>query len=1031
MRIRLLLDKKSVRVIALASWLVLLAISHSFAQELIQVSGQVKSQDNGQPLPGVNILEPGTANGTASDSDGKYTISVPSNAKLTFSFIGYVNEHIDVNGRSAIDVTLAPDFTTLQEVVVVGYGVVKKSDVTGSVVSLKKDDLTPGANINVQQSLQGRAAGVQVYQKSGEPGSAMRVSIRGISSISAGNDPLYVIDGMPVNNISPVGSAGVAGVSNNPNVRNPLNGINPADIESIEILKDASATAIYGARGSNGVVMITTKKGAAGALKINYNVQYGTQEASNKLDLLSGEEYRDVLNDIIDAGGGVAGERVTNEVVNVDWQDQLYQTALIRSHDLNLSGGKDNTKFYASLGYFDQEGVIKNSSTERYTIRFNLENAAAKKYAVGININSSFIHDKFNSVGLGINENGSALYSAIYYDPTYPVLDADGKYNRSPFMTTMDHPLALINGQYSNSNSFRTFASVYGEYFINPDISAKVRVSGDVNTSRRNTWIDPKTIIGAPFGGIASINTGTVSYYMGEGTLNYNRDINEKHSVNAVLGSTYEHFGSESFQGGGRGYAAPDLTYDAIGSGTPELNEIGSGRASSIIVSFLGRINYAFKNRYLLTASFRADGSSRFGPNNRFGYFPSFAAGWKIHEEPFLQGATFVDELKLRGSYGSVGSQAIGNYIYFETYRAESSGPVFGGNRSTLFFPSRLSNPDLKWESATQADIGIDFSFFDRRLTGSVEYYSRKTSDLLLALPQPLSTGFSSKIVNIGSMKNTGIDLMLSGDVIRADDFTWTAGTNFSTLKNEVISLGPLEQILGGGVGFIRNPGIIKPGESLMSYYGYKVIGVWQTGDDFTGYPASVKPGDLKFEDRDGNKKIDPDDRTILGKPLPDFTYGITNTFRYKNLSLSVFIEGTYGGSVLNAVAVDSYFPVSFRRNRLAELYLNRWTPENPTNEYPSFLNPTSQGEQLVNSRTVEDASYLRLQSAQINYNFNLNKGVFKRIQVFVTGQNLFTLTKYKGIDPAVSATGDDVLKIDYSSYPMTRTLLIGANFQL
>jgi TonB-dependent starch-binding outer membrane protein SusC len=1031
MRIRIRIIKSLVHAVAIASGLILLTAVQAAAQEKIQVTGTIKSQDNGSVLPGANVLEVGTTNGTVADSEGKYSLSVSSNATLVFSFIGYLSEELPVNGQAVIDMVMVPDIATLQEVVVVGYGTVKKSDVTGAVVSLKKDDLTPGALINVEQSIQGRAAGVQVYQKSGEPGSAMSVKIRGVSSISAGNDPLYVIDGMPINNLSPVGAAGVPGVANNPNARNPLNGINPADIESIEILKDASATAIYGSRGANGVVLITTKKGSTDRLKVNYSVQYGVSKPSNSLEVLTGEEYRDVLNSIIDAGGGVASERVTNEVVNADWQNELYQSAMTQSHDLNLSGGKDNTKFYASLGYFQQEGVIKKSGTERYTLRLNLENGITKKYALGIALNTSFINDQYNSVGLGINENGSSLYSAIYYDPTYPLLNDNGDYNRSPFMTTIDHPLALVNGQYANGRSFRTFGSVYGEYFILPTLSAKVRVSGDVNTSRKNTWIDPKTIIGAANGGLAAIHTGTVNYYMGEATLNYNKVFNDNHSINAVAGTTYEHFGSESFQGSGKGYTSSELTYDAIGSGNALLNTIGSGRASSVIVSFLGRANYSFKNRYLLTASFRADGSSRFGSNNTFGYFPSAALAWKMHEEPFLSGAEFIDELKLRVSYGSVGSQAIANYLYLATYSANSSGPVFGGNRATLFAPSRLANPDLQWESSAQADVGVDFSFFEKRISGSVEYYSRKTSDLLLDLPQPLSTGFGFKTVNIGSMRNTGVDLMLSGDIIRTSRFTWSVGGNYSWLKNEVLSLGPLEQIFVGSAGPVVNASIIKPGESLGTFYGYKVIGVWQAEDDFTGYPVSVKPGDLKFEDRDGNKIIDAKDRTILGKSLPDFTYGISSTFKYRNLSLSVFLEGAQGGSILNSVAVDSYFPVSFRRNRLAKPYLNRWTPENPTNEYPSFVNPTSQGQQQVNSRTVEDASYLRLQSAQISYNFNFNKGPFRSIQLFVTGQNLFTITNYTGIDPAVNALGDDVLKIDYSSYPMTRTFLVGANFQL
>lgn len=1027
----LLLKTNPLRLTILISVFCLALTDNIFGQEMIEVSGTVTSLDNGQVLPGTNVIQAGTLNGTVTDSNGNYKISVPVNAKLVFSFIGYLNEEVSVNGRSKIDLVMSPDLQTLQEVVVVGYGVVKKSDVTGSVVSIKKEDLTPGANINVQQSIQGRVAGVQVYQKTGEPGSTMNVKVRGVSSITAGNDPLYVIDGMPVNNNAPVGSSGVPGIASNPNVRSPMNGINPADIESIEVLKDASATAIYGARGSNGVILITTKKGASGGLKINYNVQYGVSKASNKLDLLTGEEYRDVLNAIIDDGGGVPGERVTNDVVNVDWQEELRQTGTMRIHDLNFSGGKDNTKFFASFGYFGQDGVIKRSGTERYTLRLNIENSVPQKYAFGINMNASFISDKINSVGIGVNENGGALYSAIYYDPTYPVYDADGNYNRSPFFpTTIDHPLAMIENQYSNASSYRTFATAYGEYFILPSLSAKVRISGDVNTSRRNSWVDPSTIIGRGTGGIAQINSGTVNYYMGEATLNFNKQLNDNNAVNAVLGSTYEHFGSESNMSRGQGYTAPELTYDAIGSGNSALNSIGSGRSSSVIVSFLGRVNYTFRNRYLLTASFRADGSSRFGPNNRFGYFPSAAAAWKLHEESFLSNVTFLDELKLRGSYGLVGSQAIDNYIYFATYSAVSNGAIFNDARTTKFEPSRLSNPDLKWESSAQSDIGVDFSFFDSRLKGSVEYYSRKTSDLLLDLPQPLSSGFGSKTVNIGSMRNTGIDLTLSADVIRKSNFTWTAGTVFSTVKNEVLSLGPLDQIFIGSVGFINNPGIIKPGESLGSYYGYKVIGVWQEGDDFTGWSAAIKPGDLKFEDRDGNKSIDAEDRTILGKSIPDFTYGITNTFRYKNLSLSIFMEGAKGGSILNGVAVDSYFPVSFRRNRLAEPYLNRWTLENPTNKYPSFVNPTSQGQQLVNSRTVEDASYLRLQSAQLNYNFKLTKGAVKNVQLFVTGQNLFVITGYSGIDPAVSATGADVIKIDYSAYPMTRTFMVGANIQ-
>ncbi|HEY8896849.1 MAG TPA: TonB-dependent receptor [Niastella sp.] len=1009
--------------------LLLFAVLSAHAQSRV-VTGKVTAATTGEPLADVTVMIKQTTTAVTTNSTGTFSIKVENdNAVLVVSYVNFKTQEVAVKNFANVNIKLEPTDGSLGEVVVVGYGTVKKTDLTGSVVSLKAKDLNPGANVNVEQSLIGRAAGVQVYQKSGEPGSAMSVKIRGASSITAGNDPLYVIDGMPVNNLAPVGGSG-AGFVATPNPRNPLNSLNPADIESIEILKDASATAIYGSRGSNGVVIITTKKGASGRMKVGYNAYYGSQEVANSLELLSGQQYKEVLNAIIDAGGGVATERVVNDPVNTDWQKELYRKANVQSHDLSFSGGRDNTRYYASLGYFNQQGVLLNSGVKRYTARFNLDNSVAKKYAFGFNVNTSYIHDDYNSVGLGINENGSALYSAMNYDPSYPVYDANGAYYRSPFMTTMDHPLALINGQYAKSDGFRTFGTIYGEYFIIPSLSVKVKGAGDVNIVQRNTWLDPSTIAGGAAGGIATINTGNVNYYMGEATLNYNKEIGKDHRLVAVAGSTYEHFGSNSFGGNGRGYSLPDLTYNAIGTGTSTLNQIGSGRASTKIISYLGRVNYSYLDRYLLTASIRADGSSRFGPNNRFGYFPSVAVAWKIQEEDFLHQFDFIDELKLRASYGIIGSQSIANYLYITTF-SNGGDAIFGGVRTTSLAPSRVANPDLKWEAAKQADIGVDFAFFNRRLTGSIEYYDRRTSDLLLDLPVPLSTGFGVKTQNIGGMKNTGIDITLNGDLFRSNKgFNWNMGVVFSTIKNKVTSLGPLEQIITGSAGNISGAAIIKPGESLGSYYGYEVEGVWQTGDDFSTAPTGVKPGDLKFKDVVADKTINAGDRTILGKSVPDFTYGITNNFEYKGLSLSVFIEGSQGASIINNMMIDSYFPVSFRRNRLAEPYLNRWTPDNPTNKYPSFVNPTSQGQQSINSRTVEDASYLRMQSVRLGYNFKLNTKVVKSLQAYVTGNNLFTITKYTGVDPAVNAIGDDILKIDYSSYPMTRTFLVGVNVQ-
>lgn len=994
---------------------------------IIAITGKVVD-DKGEGVMGVNIQIKGTTKGANTDQNGYYSISVPDEkAVLVFSSIGFVTQETTVGRRSTINIVLETDVKTLNEVVVVGYGSVKKSDLTGSVVSLKSKELTAGLNQNFQQSLIGRAAGVQVYQKSGEPGSAMSVKIRGASSITAGNDPLYVIDGMPINDGSPVTGTGDSFVSN-PNPRNPLNSLNPNDIESIEILKDASATAIYGARGSNGVVLITTKKGNEGGLRVNYSGSYGVQTVANSPKMLTGEQYRDVLNGIIDAGGGNANERITGSVTNTDWQSMLFQQATVQNYDLSFQGGNNNTKYYVSLGYMDQAGVVKNSGSTRYSARFNLENRIKDKYTFGINLNTSYIKDLYNSVGIGVNENASALYAAIFYDPTIAPYKEDGSYNRSIYMT-MDHPVALINGQIANSDSYRTFGTMFAEYFFMPALSAKVKIGGDINTSQRNVWIAPMTLNGVQNNGIASILTGTRSYYMGEFTMNYTKQI-AKHFISAVAGATNEHFGSNSFSGTGKGYTLPDLKYDAIGSGTQSLNTIGSGRAETQLISFLGRVNYSFNDKYLITASIRADGSSRFGPNNRYGFFPSAAFAWKAHEEAFMKDISAISELKLRASYGVIGNQSIGNFLFLPTFGIGGDA-IFGGVRNTTIQPSRNPNPDLKWESAKQMDIGVDFGLFKNKIKGTIEYYNRTTSDLLLSVPQPLSSGFGSRTENVGSMRNTGIELTLGGDIIKTGGFTWNLNGNFSTLSNEVISLGSSPQIIYGAAGFISNAAIIQVGKPLASYYGFIVDGVWQTTDDFSKTQAGVKAGDVKYRDLNGDKVINDADRTIIGKAFPDFIYGATSKMTYKGFSFEVFIEGNQGSSILNQMMVDSYFPVSFRRNKLADVYLNRWTPSNPTNEYPSFVNPTSQGQRTINSKTVEDASYLRIQAIRLSYEVPIPKNKFVRsVNIFVTGQNLKTFTNYKGTDPATNAVGDDILKIDYSTYPLTRTFTGGINVQ-
>lgn len=989
------------------------------------VSGKVNSDKTNEPLAGVTVTVKNANRATTTNASGVFSITTRPNEVLVFTMVGFEAKEVAVANKSSIDVILQSSTKAMDEVVVVGYGTVKKGDITGAVVSLKASELTSGANVNVQQMLQGRAAGVQISQKSGEPGSAMSVQIRGVTSITAGNDPLYVIDGMPVNDGSP--QAGVGAFFANATPRNPLNSLNPSDIASIEILKDASATAIYGSRGANGVVLITTKSGSSNKLTINFNSYYGFQEVAKKEKDLNAQQYHDIINALIAEGGGLVSDTVpANFGSGTDWQSQLYQHASIQSHDLSVSGGAMNTKYFLSAGYYDQVGILKNSGTKRYTARINLTNAVAKKYNIGVNLNTSYIQDKFNSSGLGTNEDGGSIYAAINYDPTSPVYAADGSYYRSPYMN-VDNPVALINGETGVGNSYRTFGTIYGEYFITPSLSAKVRVGGDINSTRRNVWVDPITQSAKPYNGVASIITGTKSYYMGEGTLNFNQTMGV-HSVNAVAGATYEHFGTNTFTGNARGFSLPDLTYNAIGAGDPTANVLGSNFDENIITSFLARVNYSFKDEYLLTASLRTDGSARFGENNKFGYFPSAALGWKLSKEAFIEKIKVINELKVRVSYGQTGNQSIGNYLYIPTF-STATNTVFNNTVYTSISPTRVSNPDLQWEVAKQLDFGVDFEILKRRLRGSIEYYVRKTSNLLVNLPLPTSSGFTSQIQNIGSMRNSGWDIQLNADIIREKSFNWNVNANFSYYKNKVLSLGPLSNIISNGEAINGGLSIITPGLPLQSYYGYEIIGTWQTKDDYTGIKDKVKAGDVKYRDVNGDSTISDKDRVVLGRPSPDYTFGITNTFNYKGISLTAYLEGSYGASLLYNSMVDAYFPISLRRNKLSEPYLNRWTTSNPTNDYPSFVRPVVQGQRQVNSRTVMDASYLRLQSVRLGYDipFRSGKG-FKNLTVYVTAQNLFTITDYKGIDPSANSTGNAVQRVDFSSYPFTKTYTFGIN---
>jgi len=993
----------------------------------IRVSGTVKD-DAGVTLPGVNIRVKGQNTGGTTDANGNYTLNVPENATLVFSFLGYVTQEVAVNNRSTINVTLLSNVRNLGEVVVVGYGSVKKRDVTGSVTSLKREDFNQGAVTSADQLIAGKASGVQVVQNSAEPGGGISVNIRGSGSINAGNNPLYVVDGLPLDNSAAVtGSSANFLKSNAP--RNPLNSINPADIQSIEILKDASATAIYGSRGANGVVLITTRSGRNGALRINYDSYGGVQNVAKKLQLLNATEYQSTINALIDAGGGTAAQRV-NTINNggTDWLAQLYRrNAPLQNHNLAFSGGSENTSYLISLNYFNQDGVLINSGYDRFSARINLEQRVAKKFRVGMNISTAYSKDRYVSNGFDLNERAGILYAAINYDPTLSIRNATtGRYTLSQDLN-IDNPLAIANGKTSFSNLYRTLGTVFGEYTFIPGLTAKLNLGGDIASQRTDAYVDRTTIEGLAAGGIGSVLQGNNSNYLAEATVNYNKVV-DKHAFNVVAGATAQRFIFDDVSAEARSFPSDATVTDNLGLGTLSSNRVTSSKLNNSLLSYLGRINYTFNDKYLLTTSFRIDGSSRFGSNNKYGYFPSVALGWKIDQENFMKNLTAISTFKLRASWGKTGNQEIGNYLSLATFSAGNSA-VFNDTQVSTTTPSRIENPDLKWEASEQLNFGLDYGFLKDRITGSIEWYSKDTRDLLLNLPIPRETGFTTRITNIGSVRNTGFEFSVNS-LNLTGKFKWTTNLNFSTLNNTVKNLGGISSIISGSAGTATNISIIQEGSPLYSFYGYRVLGVWQTGDDFTANPTA-RPGYLKFFDKNGDKVINADDRVLLGDSFPGLIYALTNNFTYKNVGLYVFIEGVKGVNMLNNNLVDTYFPANLKRNRLAEPLLNRWTAANPSQVYPAFINTGAQAAQAVNSYTVEDASYIRLNTVKLSYNIPVRGKKIKSAGIYVSGQNLATITDYSGFDPALNPNGGANFRVDWNAYPSARTFLLGVSIGL
>ncbi|MEO1010278.1 MAG: TonB-dependent receptor [Bacteroidota bacterium] len=1006
------------------------------SKEVLQstVSGTVTDTD-GTPLPGASILEKGTTNGVTSDFDGKFSITVEDeNAILVISYIGFGTTEVPIAARSIVNITLEESTSALDEIVVIGYGTLKKSDLTGSVSSLRSEDFNPGANVSVDQLLQGRAAGVQISQASSAPGGGLSIRIRGASSLNAGNEPLYVIDGYPIDNSPNLTSGGAAQVSANNSPRNPLNALNPGDIESIEILKDASATAIYGSRGANGVIMITTKKGREGQMSVTYDVYAGMQTVAETIDVLSTSEYINAINALsLDQGNDIvfSDEDIARIGQGTDWQEQIFRTAPVTNHNLSVQGGTEKTSIYASFNYFDQDGVVKNSGIKRFTGRINIDTKIGERAQLGINLNTSLVQDNNNVDGVNTNEQAGPINTSQLYDPTEPIFNDDGSISQSPNLT-INNPVALVEGISNLSETNRTFGTVFLNYDFTENLSGKLNFGTDRQTTRRDIFNSTQTIRGGNQGGIANIEVLERSNYLFEYTMNYNKTFNQKHDFTVLGGITFQQFDIRTFGGNINGFPTDEIGTNNLALGDTNNDDLRSRKEENSLLSYLGRVNYSFDNKYLITASIRADGSSRFGENNKFGYFPSFALGWKLSEESFIPDV--FSELKLRASWGQTGNQEIGNFNSLLTF-GNGRNVVLGGNIEGSVIPARIANPDLKWETTEQLDVGLDIGLFNGRISTTLDYFTRNTTDLLFNLPLPLASGFGSILTNVGEVENSGFEILINSNNIATEDFKWDTSLNFSTIRNEVVDLGRVadSRIVTGNVQGVGNTSVIQEGDPLASYFGYVVTGFFQEGDDIANSAQpTAQPGFPIFEDRNGDSVINPDDQTIIGSPFPDFIYGIRNSFQYKNWNLDVFFQGQEGADLLNVNLIESLYPANFRRNRLAETILDRWTPQNTDAQWPSSTNPNAYGGSKVNTLTVEDASFFRLKNVQLSYNVPMGGIDFiNSLKLYVTGQNLFTITDYRGFDPEANSFGASNVRIDYSSYPLARTYLLGltANF--
>lgn len=972
------------------SWLVTLTGGVLLTAQT-SVTGVVKDS-SGNPLFGVTVLLENTVVGVTTNDEGIYSISseFDENSVLVFSYIGFKTKSFKISGRSKIDVTLEEDTQALNEIVVIGYGSQQKKDITGAVSTINAESFESRPNIQVGSLIQGQAAGVQVLSNSGKPSEGFSVRIRGTNSINAGSEPLYVVDGVPTTD---------------------TRSINPADIDTITILKDASSTAIYGAQGANGVVLITTKRGTTSKPQVTFDSYTGASQVWRTLDVLNGEQYRDLMTEL---GLSTNWDSFT---ARTDWQKEIFQNGFSQNYQFSVSGRSESTNYFVSAGYTAQEGAVRSAELERSNFKINIDQSISDWLKVG----SRIAYTRYRDVDVNDNNavnQGGVLLGALTTPSIIGVFNDDGMFTSNPFQN-WENPLASTDGLDRQFTSQRFLGNLYLEADFLRDFKFKVNYGIDDNSGIFDSFLDPfRTGFGVAIGGQSINNTNKSAYYIIENTISYKKTLN-RHNIEGLIGSINQKFRFENSAIQTRNFASGSVGTPNGGSELFVATADKSERANS---SFLSRVNYSFDDKYLFTANFRADGSSAFGPNNRWGYFPSFSAGWRVTEEKFMPEESFLSDFKVRAGWGIVGNDQIANYAYLGRIGAGANYP-FGGSVQPGTFPASIENLELKWEESEQTNIGIDVSLFKNKISFTAEAYVKNTRDLLLNAPLPTSTGFSSAIQNIGELQNRGFEFSINSTNLQNENFKWDTNFNISFNRNEVIDLVGQEILQGGIAGGRGEASIVREGLPLGSLFGFVYGGV---------DPAT---GNAFYLDRNNVSTFTPtaEDRRIIGDANPDFFYGFSNTFSYKGFGLFVFIEGSQGNDILNATRIETEGLLDPKNQSTA--VLNRWRQPGDITNIPraSFGNSDNS---RVSTRFIEDGSYLRFKAISLSYDFSdslLEKLKLKGLRLYATGENVFTITNYSGFDPEVNAFGgsNTIRGIDFGTYPQTRNLIVGLSVKL